>query len=321
MESFAESAFSCQLAQTAPEGLWTERFFHTMQLNIIRACNLRCKHCHVSGAPENEGVMSRATMVRCIRVFRENGLDFLDITGGAPELNPDLPWLLAEAAAGGTHPMVRTNLVILEQEGYRHFPELFRECGVEVVGSLPYYTEKDTDKMRGAGVFAASLNALRRLNELGYGSDPALRLNLVYNPGGAFLPPPQETMESEYRRHLTGTYGITFNSLFALTNSPLGRFAEFLERSGNLVGYQERLQSAFNPATVPNMMCRRQLSVDWAGLVYDCDFNQALNLTVSGIHDIAALVGKPLERRRIRVGDHCYACTAGSGSSCGGTTA
>jgi radical SAM/Cys-rich protein len=321
MDGITDGAFSRQVARTAPAALRTESDLLTMQLNIGRACNLRCKHCHVSGDPENEGAMSRETMADCLRAFRRGGFRSLDITGGAPELNPNLPWLLREAVAAGAQVMIRTNLVILTEAGGRAFPALYKECGAAIVGSLPYYNAKNTDRMRGAGVFERSVAALRQLNALGYGHDPRLALNLVYNPGGAFLPPEQSALEREYRERLRDGFGVVFNSLFAIANNPVGRFAAFLEKSGNLAAYMERLAAAFNPAAALNMMCRRQISVDWAGRVYDCDFNQALGWTVNAPADIAFYGEEAPSARPIRFGGHCYACTAGSGSSCGGATA
>jgi radical SAM/Cys-rich protein len=313
--------FARRVAAVMPEGLRTGAALHTMQVNISRACNLRCKHCHLEAGPGQGGLMSREIMAACLRALGTHpAFHTLDITGGAPEMNPHLPWLI-EQAPSGVRVIVRTNLVILGEEGYTHLAEFYRGHGVEVVGSLPFYTAKDTDRQRGAGVFARAIAVLRRLNELGYARVPGLTLNLVYNPAGAFLPPPQAAMEEEYRRRLGAEHGIVFNRLFTLTNNPVGRFAAFLEQSGNMAGYMERLKSAFNAGTVLNMMCRDQISVDWQGRVYDCDFNQALGRTVSGPDEISAWGERMATERPIRLGDHCYACTAGSGSSCGGATA
>ena len=244
----------------------------------------------------------------------------LDITGGAPEMNPSFRWLLENAAKTGVHTIVRTNLVILDAEGFRDIPELYAKYGVEVVCSLPYYTKRDNDRQRGGGVFDKSVTLLRRLNELGYGRDERLHLNLVYNPGGAFLPPSQPALERDYKARLMEDHGIVFNNLYTITNNPVGRFREFLDRSGNFCGYMERLYNSFNPGAVENMMCRGQISVDWQGYIYDCDFNQALGLRAEGPATIGEWAGAKSVRRRIRFGSHCYACTAGSGSSCGGAT-
>ncbi|MDR2355303.1 MAG: arsenosugar biosynthesis radical SAM protein ArsS [Clostridiales Family XIII bacterium] len=291
----------------------------TMQVNIGRRCNLACKHCHMDAGPDRAEVMRKDIMQACLEAFEKRDFKTLDITGGAPELNPDFPWLVREAARRRIHTIVRTNLTVLLESDFAAFPALYAENGVEIVASLPYYAEADTDRQRGKGVFSASISALRRLNDLGYGTKPKLALRLVYNPGGAFLPANQESLAAEFRKKLAASHNIAFNNLYAITNSPIGRFGDFLDRSGNLTGYMNRLIAAFNPAAVENMMCRNQISVDWDGSLYDCDFNIALGLkaAVPGrIRDFPAFGG-----RGIVFGNHCYACTAGAGSSCGGATA
>ncbi len=292
-----------------------------MQVNIGKTCNLACKHCHIDAGANRTEIMSKEIMTACLEAFTKNHFKTLDITGGAPEMNPNFQWFLEQAAERGIHTIVRTNLVILNEEGYRHLPGLYAKKRVELVGSLPYYTEKDTDKQRGKGVFAACIAVLQKLNSLGYGSNPDLILNLVYNPGGAFLPPDQESLAVEYRKKLSVLYGITFNSLYTITNNPIGRFGDFLERSDNLTGYMNRLVSAFNPAAVENMMCRNQISVDWDGAIYDCDFNLALGLKANVPCSIQDFRDTAVTERKIVFGNHCYACTAGAGSSCGGATA
>jgi radical SAM/Cys-rich protein len=299
----------------------TRQRLDIMQTNICKRCNLTCKHCHIEAGPDRTEMMPKDVMAACLRVFERNDFKTLDITGGAPELHPDFPWFVSEAAARGIHTVVRTNLVVLREEAFRRFPMFFAEMKVEPVASLPYYTEKDTDRQRGPGVFAACIAALRELNALGYGRTPDLKLHLVYNPGGAFLPPNQGHLAAEYRKKLADAYGIVFNDLYAIANNPIGRFGDFLEKSENLSGYMKRLVAAYNPAAVENMMCRNQISVGSDGTIYDCDFNLALGLKarVQGrIQDIGE--GAPLARR-IVFADHCYACTAGAGSSCGGATA
>jgi radical SAM/Cys-rich protein len=291
-----------------------------MQVNVGKQCNLACKHCHIEAGPGRSESMGREVMEACLRVFGQNHFRVLDITGGAPEMNPDFLWFAQSAVERGIHTIVRTNLVILQQEGYERLPEFYARNKLELVASLPYYTENDTDRQRGKGVFAACISAMRELNALGYGSDPSLILNLVYNPGGAFLPPSQERLAEDYRKKLFDGYGVSFNSLYAITNNPIGRFGDFLKRSDNLAGYMNRLVSAFNPAAVESMMCRSQISVDWDGTLYDCDFNLALGLPADVPSRIQALDGA-LGERGIVFGSHCYACTAGAGSSCGGTTA
>ena len=292
-----------------------------LQVNVGRLCNLACKHCHVEAGPNRTEVMSRDTMEHCLRVLADWGFRTLDITGGAPEMNPDFRFLVDRGTAVGVHVIVRTNLVILHERGYDDLPEFMAERGVEIVCSLPYYSERDCDRQRGVGTFRSAVSMLRRLNDLGYGKDARLSLNMVYNPGGAFLPPPQADMEREYRHKLGAEYGIVFNRLFTITNNPVGRFGAFLVRSGNMTGYMRRLHDSFNPVAAEGMMCRSQLSVGWDGRLYDCDFNQALDWTVEGTDRIGDLSGDRPARRNIRLGNHCYACTAGSGSSCGGATA
>jgi radical SAM/Cys-rich protein len=292
-----------------------------MQVNIGKQCNLACKHCHIDAGSNRTEMMSRDIMEACLEAFVKSHFKILDITGGAPEMNPCFQWLVEQAAERGIHTIVRTNLVILNEEGYRHLPGLYARKKVELVASLPYYMEKDVDRQRGNGVFKACISVLQVLNDLGYGKDPGPVLNLVYNPGGAFLPPNQESLAIEYRKRLSDLYGISFNNLYAITNNPIGRFGDFLDRSDNLSGYMNRLVSAFNPAAVENMMCRNQISVDFDGTIYDCDFNLALGLEANIPCRIQDLGDATVTERRIVFGNHCYACTAGAGSSCGGTTA
>lgn len=291
-----------------------------MQINVGRLCNLACKHCHMEAGPARTEVMGREVMEACLKVYKDQGFSTIDITGGAPEMNPNFEWFLNEAAKVCSHIIVRTNLVILLEEPYRHLPQLFAKHKVEVVCSLPYYSAKDVDRQRGEAVFERSIQAIKMLNELGYGKDPELVLNFVFNPGGAFLPPEQNAIEKEYKAKLGAEHGIVFNHLFTITNNPTGRFAGFLNRSGNLVSYMDKLYNAFNEGTLERMMCRNQLSVGWDGKLYDCDFNQAADLTIASGETIMDLVGKPLKIRFIKFGKHCFACTAGKGSSCGGTT-
>ena len=293
----------------------------TLQMNITYRCNLACKHCHLECGADRQEMMSQETMEDCLAVFTKYGFSTLDITGGAPELNPHLPWLLQKAHQLGIHAMVRSNLTVLKKTEDQSYPKLYADNKIEIITSLPFYTAKDNDRQRGEGVFNDCIELLQKLNELGYGKNDDLKLNLVYNPGGAFLPPPQETLAKEYHQRLKEQYGIVFNDLYAITNNPLGRFAAFLERSNNLNGYMQRLYNAFNPAAAYNMMCRSQLSVGCDGLLYDCDFNQAAHLPIEGNLTIHDLLTQPIKIRQISFANHCYACTAGSGSSCGGATA
>lgn len=296
-----------------------------LQVNVGKVCNLACKHCHVGAGPDRKELMGKETFLHCLQAMADEAeLQTLDITGGAPELNPYLPWFIKEAAGLGRKIKVRSNLTVLEQEENAYLAEFFASHRVEVVASLPYYQGKKVDIQRGKGVFDASVRVIRRLNELGYGQEGTqLELSLVYNPGGAFLPPAQHAMEADYRRELLRRYGITFNRLLTITNVPLGRFLEFLIQSENLTGYMGRLVGVFNPAAAARVMCRSQISVGWDGRLYDCDFNQMLGLgccpEVPG--HIKDFRPGALQNRRIAVGNHCYACTAGAGSSCGGAMA
>ncbi|MCL1798332.1 MAG: arsenosugar biosynthesis radical SAM protein ArsS [Eggerthellaceae bacterium] len=302
----------------------------TLQINVGLKCNLSCKHCHVQAGPTRTESMGREVMQACLDVIDAYGFTTLDITGGAPEMNPHLEWLLVEAAQRDITVMLRCNLVILSFPEYAHFAELYARHGVQIVASLPHYVQKNSEAQRGSGTYAPGIEILQKLNSLGYGEGDGLVLNLVYNPGGAFLPSSQDQLEREYKKRLHDQFGIGFDNLFAITNNPLGRFAEALAAKGTLQAYRDKLAAAFNPATLPAMMCRNQLSVDHEGLCYDCDFNQAAQQpcldgrTIFDYRDaaLAAASGDmPGLRRRINFGDHCFACCAGSGSSCGGATA
>lgn len=291
-----------------------------LQINVGRLCNLACKHCHVEAGPHRTEVMPRDVMEACLKVYKNWGFSTIDITGGAPEMNPDFRWFVEEACKICDHVIVRTNLVIMLEDGYTDLPEFYRDHKIEVFCSLPHYKAKTTDRQRGLNVFERSIKVLQRLNEVGYGRDPELVLNMVYNPAGAFFPPDQTAMEKEYKTALGRDYGIEFNNLFTITNNPIGRFGEFLVRSDNFEGYMNKLYSAFNPNTLANMMCRFQISVGWDGKVYDCDFNQAMGMTIESGETIFDIADKPYTSRHICFDKHCYACTAGAGSSCGGTT-
>lgn len=291
-----------------------------LQINVGRLCNLACKHCHMEAGPARTEVMSKEVMEDCIRVCKERGFKTVDITGGAPEMNPDFEWFVDEMSKVCGHIIVRSNLVIMLEEKYAHIPQFLADHKVEVVASLPYYRAKETDRQRGDGVFDGVIRVLKILNDLGYGKDPGLVLNLVYNPNGAFFTPDQTAMEKEYKQRLMADFGIVFNNLFTILNNPTGRFAAFLKRTNNLEGYLQKLYGAFNAATLPTMMCRNQLSVGWDGRLYDCDFNQAAELPVLTQESIGDLKGKPYVKREICFGKHCYGCTAGQGSSCGGAT-
>lgn len=292
-----------------------------LQINVGRRCNLACRHCHVEAGPTRTEVMSRDVLEACLKLYSEWGFDTIDITGGAPEMNPDFRWFVEEASKLCRNVMVRTNLTIMLEEGYEDLPEFYAANKVIVICSFPHYKARNSDRQRGEGTFEKSIEVLKKLNALGYGKDPELVLNMVFNPGGAFFPPEQSAMEKEYKEHLGGEFGIVFNNLFTITNNPIGRFGGFLVRSGNMEGYLTKLYEAFNPGAVPGMMCRSQLSVGWDGRVYDCDFNQAVDMPITTGENIKDLLGTPYKKRKICFDKHCYACTAGQGSSCGGSTA
>jgi radical SAM/Cys-rich protein len=293
----------------------------TLQVNVGKLCNQVCKHCHVDAGPKRKEIMTRDTAEQVIDAVRRCGIATVDITGGAPELNPNFRYLVHEARAAGARVMVRHNLTVMLETGQDDLPEFFSEHTVEVISSLPYFLEDRTDAQRGHGVFKKSLMALSRLNAVGYGkAGSGLSLDLVYNPVGAFLPPPQASIEADFKRELMNRYGIVFNHLYTITNMPINRFLDYLRRSGNEERYMRKLVEAFNPATVDGLMCRNLVSVDWTGRLYDCDFNQMLELGVDPElpQTISDFDPEKFARRRIMTGSHCFGCTAGAGSSCGG---
>ena len=294
-----------------------------LQVNVGKLCNQTCNHCHVDAGPDRTEVMTQETAEWCIRALEKTDIPTLDITGGAPELNPQFRFLVAEARRLRRHVMDRCNLSVLLLNSQKDLGEFLARYEVEIVASLPYFIAANTDAQRGEGVFDKSIEAMRLLNRLGYGQEGSgLKLNLVYNPVGAFLPPPQAAMEADFKRELLKRHDVVFNSLYAITNMPISRFLEFLLRTNNYDGYMRRLIQAYNPAAAAGVMCRNTLSVGWDGVLYDCDFNQMLDLPVSfgsPVH-IRDFVFERLDQRRIVTGQHCYGCTAGSGSSCGGST-
>ncbi len=295
-----------------------------LQLNVGKVCNQTCRHCHVDAGPDREESMSHAVAEACLRVLAATDIPTVDITGGAPELSPEFRYLVAEARALGRHVMDRCNLTVLLAAPFRDLPAFLAEHRVEVVCSLPHYRRLSTDRQRGEGVFARSIEALRRLNAVGYGAEGSgLRLVLVTNPVGAFVPGGQASLEAEWKAALRREHGIVFDALYTITNMPISRYLDWLLSSGNLAGYMERLVSSFNPAAAAGVMCRTTLSVGYDGRLYDCDFNQMLALEVGHgaprsifDFDLAALAERHITTRR-----HCFGCTAGAGSSCGGTTA
>jgi radical SAM/Cys-rich protein len=292
------------------------------QINVGKLCNQTCRHCHVDAGPDRREIMTRETAEQCVQALARTDIPTLDITGGAPELNPHFRWLVEQGRALGRHVMDRCNLSVLLLPSQSDLAEFLAQHRVEVVASLPYYRPSQTDAQRGEGVFEKSIRALQLLNRLGYGVEGSgLTLNLVYNPVGAFLPPKQEAIEAQFRRELKRSHGVAFNHLYTITNMPISRFLEFLIESGNYDDYMERLANAFNPAAAAGVMCRSTLSVGWDGTLYDCDFNQMLDLPVNhGVpQHIRDFDPARFHSRRIVTGNHCYGCTAGAGSSCGGS--
>lgn len=304
----------------------------TLQVNVTRLCNQACHHCHVDASPKRTEQMSRATVDRCLEILARNpAITKLDITGGAPELNPHFDYFVEAARRLNKHVIVRHNLTVTidgnpqTAESKRYLPEFFARHLVEVISSLPYFQEFFTDKQRGNGVFKKSVESLRMLNEQGYGKSDGrgLTLNLVYNPVGAFLPAPQESLERQFKKELEAKFGVVFNSLFTITNMPINRFKKDVERLGAYDEYMTRLVNAFNPAAARGVMCRSLISVGHDGRLYDCDFNQMLDLNLSKesggtVFDFDL---DKLRNRKIIFGQHCYGCAAGAGSSCGGATA
>ncbi len=298
----------------------------TVQVNVGKLCNQACLHCHVEAGPKRTEIMDRQTAEQALDFIRAAIPQTVDITGGAPELNPSFRWLVAQNRGEGRHVIDRCNLTILFEPGQDDLPHFLADQQVEIIASLPCYSEVNVSKQRGQGVFEKSIDALQRLNAIGYGKEGSgLTLNLVYNPVGAHLPPPQVTLEEDYKRELGTNFGVAFNHLYTITNMPISRFAHALQREGKAEAYMELLASSFNPITLDGLMCRRQISISWDGYVYDCDFNQMLDMRV-GNGKPFRLGEKPapelvrlLQRRAILVDSHCYGCTAGAGSSCGGS--
>ncbi len=292
-----------------------------LQVNVGKMCNQACKHCHVDAGPDRTEIMSQRTMEECLAVLGTSSISVVDITGGAPEMNPHFRWFVEECAALRKRVMVRCNLtIIMANPKFRDLPDFYAKHGVIVVSSLPFYDARHTDRQRGDGVFDDSIAAMRLLNAVGYGiPGSGLQFDLVYNPVGALLPGPQASLEREFRKVLAEKHGVHFSSLICITNMPISRFLEYLLASGNYGRYMEQLVTAFNPAAVLGLMCRNTISVGWDGTLYDCDFNQMLDLPVaSPAKHISEFDGAALQARSIVVDQHCFGCTAGAGSSCGG---
>jgi radical SAM/Cys-rich protein len=313
--------FARQLQQLG-NGL-RKRKIEVLQINMGKYCNQACVHCHVEAGPSRKEMMTGDTVEAVLRFLERSTIPTVDITGGAPELNPHFDALVDRCVRLRRHVMDRCNLTVFFEPGKDHLPEFLRQNRVELMCSLPCYTEANVDLQRGKGTFELSIRALQMLNRLGYGhAGTGLQLNLIYNPLGASLPPPQALLEQDYKRHLYEDHGIVFNHLYCLTNMPITRFEKFLRAREQYERYLELLASAFNSETLDKLMCRDLLSVGWDGSVYDCDFNQMLDLPLGDAAGrplkIGELSASAVEAQSILVGDHCYACTAGAGSSCGG---
>tara|TARA_R110002072_G_scaffold286113_2_gene451135 strand:- start:7448 stop:8491 length:1044 start_codon:yes stop_codon:yes gene_type:complete len=292
------------------------------QINLGKMCNQVCNHCHVDAGPDRKEIMTKETMLLCLDAMDKTNCSTVDLTGGAPEMNPNFRWFVEELSSKGKKIIVRCNLtIIVANKKYNDLPIFFKKHNVEVVSSLPCYTESNTDSQRGDGVFSQSIRALQMLNEVGYGKNEGLTLNLVFNPGGASLPPEQNSLEQDYKKELKKDFNIEFDSLFAITNLPISRFLEFLVASERYEEYMSLLADSYNTDAAKNVMCRNTISISWDGFLYDCDFNQILELKVAakGQH-LSDFNNEELENRNIIVNNHCYGCTAGAGSSCGGIT-
>jgi radical SAM/Cys-rich protein len=315
MNRFADKlgAHSLSLRRARPE---------VLQVNVGKLCNLTCMHCHVNAGPKRKEIMARETIDRVIQWLAGAEIPTVDLTGGAPEMIPDFRYFIerVKKLQPSRHVIDRCNLTILLETGYEDLGEFLAVNQVEIIASMPCYSAENVNAQRGEGVFDGSIAALRLLNSLGYGIDPELPLHLVYNPVGAFLPPSQSELEGDYKRELKKHFGIVFNKLYALTNLPIGRFASYLRHNSKLDEYMQLLIQAFNPATIDGLMCRNTISVGWRGEVYDCDFNQQLGMQWKNGAPVFLWDIDPhlLEDREIMTGDHCFGCTAGAGSSCGG---
>ena len=289
----------------------------TFQINVGKLCNQACKHCHVDAGPSRTEMMDRENIERCLDIISQvSAVKTVDITGGAPEMNPHFCYLVEKSRSLDKHVIDRCNLTILEEKNYEYLYSFLRDHRVEITASLPHYSESNTDKQRGSGVHKKSIRALKKLNELGYGEE--IELNLVYNPVGIYLASSQRDLEREFKEKLASQHGIVFNNLYCINNMPISRYLEALLRSEKFDLYMETLVNAFNPSTVEGLMCRDQISVGWDGQVYDCDFNQMLDIKSEPVSHIKHFDYKAFISREIKVGNHCFGCTAGAGSSCGG---
>ncbi len=300
----------------------TRKTISTLQVNLGYRCNLSCVHCHVNAGPTRTEAMSAATIEQVQALIERVQPAVLDLTGGAPELNPHFRSLVRFARSCNIEVIDRCNLTILFEKGQQDLAEFLAAEGVTVTASLPCYREENVSAQRGKGVYDDSVVALQKLNQLGYGTHPELQLNLVYNPVGAVLPPPQEALQNDYKRELSERFGIVFNQLFTITNMPISRFGAVLLASGDYTAYMQLLRDNFSADNLETVMCRELISIDWQGFIYDCDFNQMLDMPLIAsserLHICDVLAGEPIEAAAILTGEHCYGCTAGQGSSCGG---
>ncbi len=322
-ESIGVAPFSSKMAEIGMLPL-KPTALDIFQVNVGKMCNQVCKHCHVDAGPDRKEIMTKETMQMCLDALEGTSISTVDLTGGAPEMNPHFRWFVEKLSEMKKNILVRCNLtIIVANKKYYDLPDFFKKHNVEVVSSLPYFSARRTDAQRGEGVFEKSIRALTMLNAVGYGVEGSgLTLNLVYNPSGAFLPDSQGTLEAQFKKKLRDGYGISFNNLFAITNLPISRFLDYLVNTGKYETYMEELVNAFNPEAALGVMCRNTLSVGWDGHLYDCDFNQMLDLKLAGNapNHIRDFNLKSLNERDIILNQHCYGCTAGAGSSCGGET-
>ncbi len=302
----------------------TPQALEIFQINMGKMCNQACKHCHVDAGPDRREIMTRETMEIILKILANSTAHTVDLTGGAPEMNPQFRWFVEQLTALGKKIIVRCNLtIILANKSYNDLPAFFKKHHIHIVSSLPYYDKGKTDRQRGDGVFEDSIQALKMLNAIGYGQpDSGLNLDLVYNPAGAFLPGSQDALQKDFKTELRRLFGIEFNNLFAITNMPISRYLDYLIATDNFEDYMEKLVAAFNPTAAAGVMCRNTISISWDGFIYDCDFNQMLDLKIqsasrAGLSEYNEI---ELQKRKIVLNQHCYGCTAGAGSSCGGTT-
>lgn len=314
-------SFSTKLAENNLK--LTRRTPRFLQLNTGKICNLTCIHCHVNAGPHRKEIITRATIDSVLDWLEKTNIETVDLTGGTPEMIPDYRYLIERVRAMGKRVMDRCNLTILNEPGYEWVADLYVKHHIEVVASMPCYNPKNVNEQRGDGVFDSSIRALRKLNSLGYGIQPGLLLNLVYNPVGASLPPEQSGLEADYKRELNAHFGIVFNRLYAITNMPIARFTSYLKRKKAYTNYMQLLLAHFNPGSIEGLMCRDTISVDWEGRVYDCDFNQQLGMHHTSQTEPLYIWNLDLVnwlKLPIKTDSHCYGCTAGQGSSCGGAT-